>query len=62
KHFSAILNHLDRFKPRGASMSYFVRGVQASNKEGGSFISAGELRGVLTRLGEKATEIEGWTR
>ncbi|KIO18364.1 hypothetical protein M407DRAFT_84014, partial [Tulasnella calospora MUT 4182] len=33
----------------------FVRGVQILEKEGDGFISAGELRDVSTRLGDRAT-------
>ena len=36
----------------------FVRGFQVFDKEGNGFIGAGELRYVLTQLGEKMTDEE----
>ncbi|KAG9042159.1 SCF ubiquitin ligase complex subunit cdc4 [Tulasnella sp. UAMH 9824] len=36
----------------------FVRGFQVFDKEGNGFIGAGELRYVLTQLGEKMTDAE----
>ncbi|KAJ7430179.1 myosin regulatory light chain cdc4 [Mycena galericulata] len=49
KTFLAILNRPDGFKPAGTP------GV---DKEGNGFIGAGELRYVLTQLGEKMTDQE----
>jgi len=36
----------------------FIRGFQVFDKEGNGFIGAGELRYVLTQLGEKMSEEE----
>jgi hypothetical protein len=36
----------------------FIRGFQVFDKDGNGFIGAGELRYVLTQLGEKMTESE----
>lgn len=36
----------------------FIRGFQVFDKEGNGFIGAGELRYVLTQLGEKMTDDE----
>jgi Ca2+-binding EF-hand superfamily protein len=36
----------------------FIRGFQVFDKEGNGFIGAGELRYVLTQLGEKMTDQE----
>jgi len=36
----------------------FIRGFQVFDKEGNGFIGAGELRYVLTQLGEKMTDEE----
>jgi Ca2+-binding EF-hand superfamily protein len=40
------------------STEEFVRGFQVFDKEGNGFIGAGELRYVLTQLGEKMTDEE----
>ncbi|KAG8995290.1 hypothetical protein FRB94_002170 [Tulasnella sp. JGI-2019a] len=55
--FLSILNRPDGFKPPG-SADEFVRGFQVFDKEGNGFIGAGELRYVLTQLGEKMTNEE----
>ncbi|KAG8854706.1 hypothetical protein FRB96_007391 [Tulasnella sp. 330] len=55
--FLSILNRPDGFKPSG-SADEFVRGFQVFDKEGNGFIGAGELRYVLTQLGEKMTDEE----
>ncbi|KAI9438476.1 hypothetical protein H4582DRAFT_171839 [Lactarius indigo] len=47
----------DGFKPAGTPEE-FVRGFQVFDKEGNGFIGAGELRYVLTQLGEKMTDEE----
>ncbi|KAF9044399.1 hypothetical protein BJ165DRAFT_1405221 [Panaeolus papilionaceus] len=52
--FLAILNRSDGFKPA----EEFIRGFQVFDKEGNGFIGKGELRYVLTQLGEKMTEEE----
>jgi Ca2+-binding EF-hand superfamily protein len=36
----------------------FIRGFQVFDKEGNGYIGAGELRYVLTQLGEKMTDEE----
>ncbi|KAG9125279.1 SCF ubiquitin ligase complex subunit cdc4 [Ceratobasidium sp. 392] len=57
KTFLAILNRPDGFKPAGTPEE-FIRGFQVFDKEGNGFIGAGELRYVLTQLGEKMTDEE----
>ncbi|KAJ7853512.1 hypothetical protein B0H14DRAFT_3450192 [Mycena olivaceomarginata] len=57
KTFLAILNRPDGFKPAGTPEE-FIRGFQVFDKEGNGFIGAGELRYVLTQLGEKMTDQE----
>lgn len=41
-----------------ASVEEFIRGFQVFDKEGNGYIGAGELRYVLTQLGEKMTDEE----
>ncbi|KAI8372044.1 HAD-like domain-containing protein [Choanephora cucurbitarum] len=55
--FLSILTRPDGFKPAGTSQE-FIQGFQVFDKEGDGYISAGELRYVLTNLGEKLTEDE----
>ncbi|PWZ01025.1 putative myosin regulatory light chain cdc4 [Testicularia cyperi] len=58
--FQSFLNILHRpngFKPAG-SPEEFIRGFQVFDKEGNGFIGAGELRYVLTSLGEKLSDDE----
>ncbi|KAF8193028.1 hypothetical protein BJ912DRAFT_961796 [Pholiota molesta] len=57
KTFLAILNRPDGFKPAGTP-DEFIRGFQVFDKEGNGFIGAGELRYVLTQLGEKMSDEE----
>lgn len=57
KTFLTILNRPDGFKPAG-TVEEFIRGFQVFDKEGNGFIGAGELRYVLTQLGEKMTDDE----
>ncbi|OBZ77692.1 Myosin regulatory light chain cdc4, partial [Grifola frondosa] len=57
KTFLTILNRPDGFKPAGTPEE-FIRGFQVFDKEGNGFIGAGELRYVLTQLGEKMTDEE----
>jgi Ca2+-binding EF-hand superfamily protein len=40
------------------SIDEFIRGFQVFDKEGNGFIGAGELRYVLTQLGEKMSDEE----
>lgn len=42
----------------GMFLEEFIRGFQVFDKEGNGFIGAGELRYVLTQLGEKMTDEE----
>jgi len=53
----SILNRPDGFKPAGTPEE-FIRGFQVFDKEGNGFIVAGELRYVLTQLGEKMSDEE----
>ncbi|CAO3690760.1 unnamed protein product [Umbelopsis ramanniana] len=55
--FLTILTRPDGFKPAGTSQE-FIQGFQVFDKEGDNHISAGELRYVLTNLGEKLTDEE----
>jgi len=55
--FLKILNRPDGFKPAGTPEE-FIRGFQVFDKEGNGFIGAGELRYVLTQLGEKMSDEE----
>ncbi|KAG1140411.1 hypothetical protein G6F37_001774 [Rhizopus arrhizus] len=55
--FLSILTRPDGFKPAGSSQE-FIQGFQVFDKEGDGYISAGELRYVLTNLGEKLTNEE----
>ncbi|KIP01631.1 hypothetical protein PHLGIDRAFT_123186 [Phlebiopsis gigantea 11061_1 CR5-6] len=57
KTFLTILNRPDGFKPAGTP-DEFIRGFQVFDKEGNGFIGAGELRYVLTQLGEKMSDEE----
>ncbi|KAF9787986.1 hypothetical protein BJ322DRAFT_1106017 [Thelephora terrestris] len=57
KSFLTILNRTDGFKPAGTPEE-FIRGFQVFDKEGNGYIGAGELRYVLTQLGEKMTDEE----
>ncbi|WFD35133.1 myosin II light chain [Malassezia cuniculi] len=55
--FLEILNRPNGFKPAGTPEE-FVRGFQVFDKEGTGYIGVGELRYVLTSLGEKLTDEE----
>ncbi|PWN41609.1 putative myosin regulatory light chain cdc4 [Ceraceosorus guamensis] len=57
KTFLDILHRPNGFKPAGTPEE-FIRGFQVFDKEGNGFIGAGELRYVLTSLGEKLTDEE----
>lgn len=54
-----ILNRNDGqgFKPHG-TIEEFIQGFQVFDKDGNGIISSGELRYVLTSLGEKLTDAE----
>jgi calmodulin len=67
-----ILNRPDGWKPAGTagkllgplhlalltSTDEFIKGFQVFDKAGNGFIGAGELRYVLTQLGEKMSDEE----
>ncbi|WFD39909.1 myosin II light chain [Malassezia japonica] len=55
--FVQILNRPNGFKPAGTPEE-FVRGFQVFDKEGTGYIGVGELRYVLTSLGEKLSDEE----
>jgi len=55
--FLDIINRPDGFKAAGTHEE-FLQGFQVFDKEGNGYISAGELRYVLTSLGEKLTDAE----
>ncbi|KAI8328982.1 HAD-like domain-containing protein [Chlamydoabsidia padenii] len=55
--FLTILTRPDGFKPAGSSQE-FIQGFQVFDKDGDGYISAGELRYVLTNLGEKLSDEE----
>jgi Ca2+-binding EF-hand superfamily protein len=71
---SSLLVHQVRYTLRSPQLSYrsadlhdlfriiateeFIRGFQVFDKEGNGFIGAGELRYVLTQLGEKMSDEE----
>ncbi|CAO1628608.1 unnamed protein product [Jaminaea pallidilutea] len=55
--FSQILHRPNGFKPAGTPEE-FIRGFQVFDKEGNGFIGVGELRYVLTSLGEKLSDEE----
>jgi len=57
KVFLSILSRPEGFKPAGTPEE-FIRGFQVFDKEGNGYIGAGELRYVLTQLGEKMTDEE----
>jgi len=44
--------------PQSNTTEEFIRGFQVFDKEGNGFIGAGELRYVLTQLGEKMSDEE----
>ncbi|KAJ3355291.1 hypothetical protein GGF32_002070 [Allomyces javanicus] len=55
--FKDILSRPDGFKAAG-TIEEFCQGFAVFDKEGAGFISSGELRYVLTSLGEKMTNAE----
>ncbi|KAG0262368.1 hypothetical protein BG011_010251 [Mortierella polycephala] len=52
-----ILMRPDGFKPAG-TYNDFINGFKVFDKEGNGYISLGELRYVLTNLGEKLSDAE----
>lgn len=55
--FMNILNRPGGFEPAGTA-DEFIRGFQVFDKEGNGYIGQGELKYVLTSLGEKLSEEE----
>ncbi|GAA5890184.1 hypothetical protein JCM6882_009252 [Rhodosporidiobolus microsporus] len=55
--FLQILNREGGYNPAGTA-DEFIRGFQVFDKDGNGFIGQGELKYVLTSLGEKLTEEE----
>lgn len=55
--YEKIINRPDGFKPLGLPED-FIKGFQVFDKENSGFIGVGELRYVLTTVGEKLTEAE----
>ncbi|GAA5938437.1 hypothetical protein JCM10213_003294 [Rhodosporidiobolus nylandii] len=55
--FLQILNRPGGFDPAGTA-DEFIRGFQVFDKDGNGFIGQGELKYVLTSLGEKLTDDE----
>ncbi|PWN22264.1 putative myosin regulatory light chain cdc4 [Microstroma glucosiphilum] len=55
--FVNILHRPNGFKPAGTPEE-FIRGFQVFDKEGNGYIGVGELRYVLTSLGEKLSDEE----
>nr|XP_019051229.1 myosin regulatory light chain cdc4 [Kwoniella bestiolae CBS 10118]OCF30159.1 myosin regulatory light chain cdc4 [Kwoniella bestiolae CBS 10118] len=57
EEFLNVLNRPDGWKPAGTA-DEFIKGFQVFDKSGNGFIGAGELRYVLTQLGEKMSDEE----
>lgn len=55
--FVKVVNRPDGFKPLGQPEDY-IRGFQVFDKEGTGEIGVGELRYILTSLGEKLSDAE----
>lgn len=55
--FVKVVNRPDGFKSLGQAEDY-IRGFQVFDKEGTGEIAVGELRYILTSLGEKLTDAE----
>lgn len=55
--FLKIVNRPDGFKSLGEPEDY-IRGFQVFDKDGTGYIGVGELRYILTSLGEKLTDAE----
>ncbi|CAO3566431.1 unnamed protein product [Mortierella alpina] len=55
--FLEVLMRPDGFKPAGTYQE-FINGFKVFDKEGNGYISVGELRYVLTNLGEKLSDAE----
>lgn len=57
QEFLRILHRPDGWRPSGTE-DEFIKGFQVFDKTGKGFIGVGELRYVLTQLGEKMTDEE----
>lgn len=55
--YENIINRPDGFKPLGLPEDY-IKGFQVFDKEQTGFIGVGELRYILTSVGEKLTDAE----
>ncbi|KAI1295251.1 hypothetical protein EDD11_007875 [Mortierella claussenii] len=55
--FLKVLMRPDGFKPAGTYQE-FINGFKVFDKDGNGYISVGELRYVLTNLGEKLSDAE----
>ncbi|GAA5944790.1 hypothetical protein JCM21900_000252 [Sporobolomyces salmonicolor] len=55
--FMNILNRPGGFEPAGTA-DEFIRGFQVFDKEGNGYIGQGELKYILTSLGEKLSDEE----
>lgn len=55
--FVKVLMRPDGFKPAGTRYE-FINGFKVFDKDGSGYIPQGELRYVLTNLGEKLTDAE----
>lgn len=55
--YVTIINRPDGFKPLGEPEDY-IKGFQVFDKEGTGYIGVGELRYILTSVGEKLSDSE----
>lgn len=55
--YEKIINRPDGFKPLGLPEDY-IKGFQVFDKEQTGYIGVGELRYILTSVGEKLTDAE----
>lgn len=55
--YEKIINRPDGFKPLGLLEDY-IKGFQVFDKEQTGYIGVGELRYILTSIGEKLTDAE----
>lgn len=55
--YQEIINRPDGFKPLGLPEDY-IKGFQVFDKEQTGYIGVGELRYILTSIGEKLTDAE----
>lgn len=55
--YQEIINRPDGFKPLGAPEDY-IKGFQVFDKDNTGYIGVGELRYILTSIGEKLSDSE----